>query len=211
MSEKVELSDSTHSRLVKLMSPNDTTESAVLRLLDFYKEHAGDARAASLPSATPNGGERHFKGTKTPDLTFAKVTKAQIDGLGLPKANWNSILSHLAVTAFKKGVVDSFTGVIHGKKTDANYTFYPEANISMRGQAARYVWCRSVELADKLNADVVVECKWRDKAKAKLRGKKAVLESRLDTPWIFEADLARKGSSIPNEQNGSGVPISRDG
>ncbi len=35
MSEKVELSDSTHSRLVKLMSPNDTTESAVLQLLDF--------------------------------------------------------------------------------------------------------------------------------------------------------------------------------
>lgn len=181
MPRAIELSDSTHTRLVELMGPDDTTESAVLRLLDFYRARAGEGRGASLSSAAPGGWELHFRGAETPDLTHTKVLKARIDGLELPRPKWNAILSHLAVTAFKNGAADSgvpVSGIVRGRKTDSGYKFYPKANISVQGQDANDAWRMSVELADKLNADVVVECEWRDKETAAYPGKKAALVSR---------------------------------
>ena len=181
MPRAIELSDSTHSRLVELMGPNDTTESAVLRLLDFYNARGGDGRVTPLSSAAPGGGELHFTGAETPDLTHTKVLKARIDGLELPRPKWNVILSHLAVSAFKNGAADAggpVSGIVRGRKTDSGYKFYPKANISIQGQDANDAWRISVELADRLNVDLVVECEWRDKETAAYPGKKAVLVSR---------------------------------
>lgn len=180
MPRTIELSDSTHSRLVELMGPDDTTESAVLRLLDFYGVQMGNSGGALPQRAAEN--ELRFKGVETPDLTHTSVLMAQIDGLELPRAKWNTILSHLAVTAFKKGAADVtslvISGIAPGKRTDSGYKFYPEANISIQGQDANDAWRLSLALANRLNADLLVECVWRNKEKAAYPGKKAVLVSR---------------------------------
>ncbi len=181
MPQNIELSDSTHSRLVELMGPNDTTESAVLLLLDFHKARAEKGRGASPSSVAPSSGKLHFKGAEPTDLTHTKVMKAQIDGLHLSNAKWNTILHHLAEKAFKNGAVDSsvaISGIVHGKKMDPRYKFLKKANISIRGQAANRAWSLSVGFADKLNVDVVVEFEWPDMETAAHPGKKAVLKNR---------------------------------
>ena len=181
MPQIIELSDSTYSRLVKMMNSDDTTESIVLSLLGSYKVRTGKDGGASLSSDAPDDGKLHFTGAEPTDLKHAKVLEAKINGLELPKASWNTILSHLAVEAFKKGLVDSsevISGIVRSKKTDSGYKFYPMAGISFRGQAANIAWRASVKLADKLNADVFVEFEWRNKKGAKHPGEKAVLKNR---------------------------------
>ena len=181
MPRTIELSDSTHSRLVKMMDSDDTTENVVLRLLNFHKVHTRKDGGASPLSDAPDNGKLHFKGAEPTDLTHTKVMKAQIDDLELPNAKWNTILSHLAVEAFKNGFVDSseaVSGIVNGKKTDSGYSFCPKANISVQGRGANEAWRTSVELAGRLNSDVVVEFEWRDKKTAAYPGKKAVLANR---------------------------------
>ena len=181
MPQNIELSDSTYSRLVEMMDSDDTTESIVLFLLDSYKVRTGKDGGASLSSDAPDNGKLHFKGAEPTDLTHTKVIKAQIDDLGLPNAKWNTILSHLAVIAFKNGFVDSseaISGIVNGKKTDSGYSFCPKANISVQGRGANEAWRTSVELAGRLNSDVVVEFEWRDKKTAAHPGKKAVIKNR---------------------------------
>ena len=181
MPQNIELSDSTHSRLVELMDSDDTTESVVIFLLDSFKANAGKDGGASLSSDAPDDGKLHFKGAEPTDLTHTKVMKAQIDDSELPNAKWNTILSHLAIKAFKNGFVDSseaVSGIVNGKKTDSGYKFYPKANISIQGRDANEAWRMSVELAGRLNADVFVEFEWRNKKKAEHPGKKADLKNR---------------------------------
>lgn len=180
MPRTIELSDVTHTRLVALMGPDDTTESTVARLLDFYSQGAGTIRPAGSRSVTGNG-VLSFMGARTPDLTHTKVLSAQIDGLDLPRAKWNTILSHLAVTAFKDGsrkAKSPMSGIVRGEKTDSGYKFYPKANISIQGQDANDAWRMSVELANLIDIDIAVECEWRDKVAAAHPGKKAILINR---------------------------------
>ena len=186
MPQNIELSDSTHSRLVELMGSNDTTESAVLLLLDFHKARAGKGRGASPSSVAPSSGKLHFTGAeptklKHAKLKHAKVLEAKINGLELPNAKWNTILSHLAENVFKNGVADSDVtafGIVRGKKEDLGYKFLPNADISIRRRDANEAWRMSVELAGRLNADVFVEFEWRNKKKAEHPGKKADLKNR---------------------------------
>ncbi len=181
MPQNIELSDSTYSRLVEMMDSDDTTESIVLFLLDSYKARAGKGRGASPSSVAPSSGKLHFTGSEPTDLKHAKVLEAKINGLGLPKASWNSILFYLAENVFKNGVVDigiAALGIVRNKKEDLGYKFLPNANISIRRRGANAAWRTSVELAGKLNADVFVEFEWRNKKDAKHPGKKAVLANR---------------------------------
>lgn len=180
MPRTIELSDVTHTRLVALMGPDDTTESTVARLLDFYNHGAGTPGPAGLRAVTDDGVMR-FVGAGTPDLTHTKVLSARIDGLDVPRAKWNTILSHLAVTAFKGGfnkVKSPMSGIVRGEKTDSGYKFYPKANISIQGQDANDAWRMSVELANRIDVDITVECEWRDKVAAAHPGKKAILINR---------------------------------
>ena len=181
MPRTIELSDSTHSRLVEMMDSDDTTENVVLRLLNFHKVHTRKDGGASPSSDAPDSGELHFKGAEQTDLTHAKVLKAQIDGLHLSNAKWNTILHHLAEKAFKNGAVDSsvaISGIVHGKKMDPSYKFLKKANISIRGQAANRAWSLSVGFANDLNVEVFVEFEWRNKKGAEYPGQKADLKNR---------------------------------
>lgn len=174
MPRSIELSDVTHTRLVQLMGPDDTTESTVVRLLDFYNQGSG------AEAVRPNGAMR-FTGADTPDLTHTKVLSARIDGLEFPRAKWNTILSHLAVTAYKgKSARNTIaaSGIVQGQRTDSGYKYYPKADISIQGQDANDAWRMSVELANMLNVDLVVECEWRDKVAAAYPGKKAILTNQ---------------------------------
>ena len=180
MPRTIELSDVTHSRLVDLMGPDDTTESTVVRLLDYYGSEAG-GEGHAVAGAVIHGGAMRFVGSNTPDLTHTKVLSAQIDGLELPRAKWNTILSHLAVTACKGGQKASrlsMSGIVSGEKTDSGYKYYPRANISIQGQDANDAWRMSSELANLIDTDLCVECEWRDKPAAAHPGKKASLSNR---------------------------------
>jgi hypothetical protein len=149
--------------------------------LDFFNQKSGTDGASQHEPTLKSASGMNFTGTNTPDLTHTKVLKAQIDGLVLPKAKWNTILSHLVVRVFKNELIDGdipTSGIVRGEKTDSGFKFYPEANVSIQGQDANDAWRMSVDMAQRTNVDLVVELEWRDKIAAAHPGKTATLTSR---------------------------------
>jgi hypothetical protein len=176
MPHQIELSDTTFTRLQRLAVPlvDKTAEDVIRKLADFYEgEHA--SQAAPSPKQ-PASHLRRFSASAPPELTHTKILSAKLDGVPLPKPNWNGLLFELARRAWdrlnngeeaNRLIIVNF---VHGKKEDEGYKFIPELELSVQGQDANNAWRGAYHIAKQLGIPLEVEFLWRNKESAAFPG-----------------------------------------
>ena len=116
-----------------------------------------------------------------PDLAWAKLLSAEVNGQPLKKVDWNALLVamvEVAATKAKPGEEVAelvIANRVVGEKTDNGYRFIPSAGISVQGQDTNGCWRAVAHIANKLNIPVKVFFRWYDNEKASKPGETAKL------------------------------------
>lgn len=179
MPHTVEISDSTQLRLQNLMGPEDTSGTAIARLLDFY-ESCGSKQGAVGPVIRAQSDALQFEGLEVPDLTHTRLLRATVDGKEVARPKWNKLRQMLIVRAAKEGADIKNWGVpglVIGKKDIHGFSFVPAINMSIQGQAANDAWRSTLDVARRLGWNVEAICEWYQKVGASYPGKTAKLTS----------------------------------
>lgn len=179
MPHTIEISDSTKLRLQNLMGPEDTSGTAIARLLDFY-EGRGSEQGAVGPVLSAQPEALQFEGFEVPDLTHTRLLRAAVDGKEVARPNWNKLRQMLIVRAAKDGAdIENWgvPGLATGKKDIHGYSYVPVINMSIQGQDANDAWRSTLEVARRLGWNVEAICEWRQKAGVSYPGKTAKLTS----------------------------------
>jgi hypothetical protein len=113
-----------------------------------------------------------FSTVAPPDLSHTKVLSAKVNGLMLPKANWNGLMERLIVLAAEKlRDVDVLSGLIlakhvKGEKTDQGFDYIKVANISVQGQDSNNAWKTAAHIATEMGFSIEITFCWYDTPKA---------------------------------------------
>jgi hypothetical protein len=119
----------------------------------------------------------------TPGLAFTRVLNATVDGQGLPKANWASLLLSVIAAVKSQGLaVDELVKILdipasRSKLSTQGYTFHQHLGISIQGQSAQDAWKECERLAAKFQVPVEVQFQWRDNPKAQHPGRQGILRA----------------------------------
>lgn len=176
MPHQVELSDATFSRLQNLAVPlvDKTAEDVINKLVSFYEEKQA-AQASTAPRQTSEP-LKQFGPSNLPQLTHTKILSAKVDGIQLPKTNWNGLLLDLIRRArdrLTNGEQPNrliIVNFVPGKKDDEGYKFIPEVDLSVQGQDANNAARGACHIARQLGLSLEVDFLWRNKEKAEHPG-----------------------------------------
>ncbi len=140
----IEISNSTHDRLVKEMRSNETCELVISRLLD----NLGGVSMQSVPLLAKSSDEYQdesdkeefvFKQGALPyELRFSRVHNLLIDNMPVPKPNWNKAVDTILIELEKKGkdaLSHNIVGlaITQGKHEEGGYRYIPKIKKSIQG------------------------------------------------------------------------------
>jgi hypothetical protein len=174
---EISVQPSTYVRLEKHAKAFvDTPETVILRALDALDAVAGEDAPAN--GRRPEQ-ERRIDPRALPNLTHTKVLDASIDGIALPKPNWNLLLDEVLRRAKKQ--VGSFeklrqfcpVNIVKGRKEDEGYSYLSDIDVSVQGQDANGA-CRAIVTAARgLGVALEIGFMWRLKEAAVHPGERA--------------------------------------
>ncbi len=147
-----------------------------------------DAKPTSLqqPITTPvkpsgldaSSKQKIFDPHKPPNLWFTKIIEARID---VQRAdNWNHLLSCAIKIALQRRIPISelqniSVPVKEGQINTDGFSPLPGTNVSFQNVDANHAWSQTLALAQKLDVEVLVKFKWREKEKAAFPGQEGTL------------------------------------
>jgi hypothetical protein len=147
-----------------------------------------DAKPTSLQqpittSIKPSGfdasrKQKTFDPHKPPNLHFTKIVEARIDVQRTD--NWNHLLSCAIKIALQKRMTISelqniSVPVKEGQINIDGFSPLPETNVSFQYVDANHAWSLTLALAQKLDVEVLVKFRWREKEKAAFPGQEGTL------------------------------------
>ena len=173
MAKQIEVSDRTYEAIASLMSEDDTAGTVISRLV----AHAS-LPDDSLNEITSSPDDLNFHLAAVPDLTFAKVISATLNGEPIRATKWKTLRDSIIALGVKNGVnmnnISSVRTVI-GRKVDEGFEFHEVLNMSIQGQSAKDSWKTCSDICTLIDAKIEVLIQWRDNEKAAYPGKKARL------------------------------------
>lgn len=165
MSPQVSISASTFARLQRCAEPLvDDIESVINKLIDNFEK--------KLDSPTPMPTTKGYGVSSPPDLAWAKLLSADINGQPLKKVDWNALLIAMVELAATKAAPGEeiaeliIANRVVGEKTDSGYRYVPAAGVSVQGTDSNGCWKAVAHIANKLNVPVKVSFRWYDNEKA---------------------------------------------
>ncbi len=164
----------------------DTPDTVINRALDALDRLAGALVPTNGYSAV---SERRINPWQLPDLTHAKVLDATVAGTAIARPNWNLLMKEMVRLAIKRvGTVHELLrlypiNVVGGRKQDEGYSYLPDINVSVQGQASNTACRAVVTIAQGLDIALDISLMWRPKESAAHPGERARL-------WIPGADFA---------------------
>lgn len=150
--------------------PRETRiEASMLQSVARHMEQRPDAEGMILKPDSP------------PSLSFTKVIEARFDGESAP--NWNQLLALAVKTAMQNHIdVNALQAlsvpVKAGQMNTDGYAPLPGTGLSLQNVSANHAWSLTLMLARKLNEEVIVRLRWREKENAAFPGQEAVLQWR---------------------------------
>lgn len=181
----VTVSDATYAKLQKAAKPFiDTEDSVCSRVLDFYFERNGGNGALS-PNVNGSGDSAVAAVRLHPEshqLAHTKLISATVDGTGLHRPKWNSLMNIMHIMARKQlGSYDavrkaSRANLRQGCYEENGYKYLPEADLSIQGVDANLACEHSFRLAKTMNIALKVMFEWRDKEDAAHPGQTGIIE-----------------------------------
>ena len=161
----------------------DSPASVVERLLDFYdaRQTRAVARRAA-PRRALKAASREFDTRKPPDLLHTKVLSAEFDGQSADSWNGLTVLAHRRAMARLKSV-DALrkatrANIVEGRRSDSNYHYQADVNVSVQAVNANDAWGSSIHLAQHLGVPIRVVFEWRRKKGASRPGQQGSLDWR---------------------------------
>ncbi len=163
-------------------SPEITYEEVQKFLKDF------DSKPIQLPIIKSNvhpsvvstlTQQENFDAQRPPNLYFTKIIEGRI---GEQQAdNWNHLLSSAIKIALDRQIsIQELKNIVgkcveNGQKYVDGFSPLPGTNISFAHVDANRAWSLTLALAQKLNIELSVKFKWREKEKAAFPGKEGQL------------------------------------
>ncbi len=177
---QIQISDSTHDRLLRLITTfADTPDTVIGRLLDEREASSNTA----VPSTTGPTIQALQQDPDAPDnLTFTRVRSASFGNIEISRPKWNTLVrtahqeARQRLGSFHSLASITITNIQEGKHEDYGYTYLPEADISVQGLAANLAWPSSLKLARHLKVPIRVVFEWHNKDGAAHPGKRGILE-----------------------------------
>ncbi|MBF6560269.1 MAG: hypothetical protein IVW56_08270 [Candidatus Binataceae bacterium] len=174
MAPTIRISDNTYSRLQNPLIAkafDDTPESAINKLLDFFEKNNGIPQPSS---AQTNGSGRPgtFDPDNHPDLANTKIIAAEFAGqpfypralFGMKGLTWNGLVKVANQYAFEQAnsSFDEFrkltnSNVEKGKSTGRGFHYFREIDISIQYVDAEHAWDNILFIARQLKVPVTVE------------------------------------------------------
>lgn len=120
---------------------------------------------------------------QAPSLSFAKLTKATINGRAVRNPNWNAVLLSIVKQVKTNGLNDQDIsrelGTISklGARVEKGYKYYPELGVSIQGQSAPDAWKTIDRLAKKWHIPISIEFIWAQNPRAQHPGRSGMLRS----------------------------------
>ena len=155
----------------------DTPDSVIRRALDALDDNSGSVNVdISKESIKLNYTDRNL-----PSLKHTKVMSAVLDGRGLSKPNWNSLLDEVLLGAKKSGLsvneIRAVGGVNVVDQMKSTEGFHPvgKTGMSVQGQDAVRACSGALAIGRKIGMKIEVEFVWRDKEGAAHPGKSGLL------------------------------------
>ena len=153
----------------------DTPDTVINRAL------AALDRLAGVPA--PNNGystasERRIDPQQLPDLTHAKILDATVAGTAVPRPNWNLLLKKMVRLAIKRvGTLDELCrlcpiNAVSGQKEDEGYSYLPDIDVSVQGQASNAACQAVVAIAQSFDIALDIGFLWRNKQGAAYPGER---------------------------------------
>ncbi|MBV2183410.1 MAG: hypothetical protein KUL88_02555 [Rhizobium sp.] len=174
---QITIDSTTYERLQRHAKPFVDTPDTVINLaLDALDQLSARPAASNGPTAQ---SERRIDPRLLPSLTHTKVLDASIDGVLIPKANWNLLLDEILRRAMKR--LGSFedlrklcpVNMVKGRKEDEGYSYLPDIDVSVQGQDANAACRTVVTAAQGLGIALDIGFMWRPKEGAAHPGERA--------------------------------------
>jgi hypothetical protein len=152
---------------------------------NFIKDLDSKPTSLKQPITTPieqrdaSSKQMKFDPNKPPNLHFTKIIEARIDVQRT--GNWNQLLICAIKIALQRKIsvreLQNIVGrcVEEGQKYVDGFSPLPGTNVSFQNVDANHAWSMTLALAQKLELEVLVEFKWREKEKAAFPGKEGML------------------------------------
>lgn len=167
----IEISQELFKRIQRHAIPLvDTAETAIARAFDALE------KGPTTPSKPKIDDARVFDGEAPPDLTFATLLAANLDGKEIKNPYWNTLMDEAIRLGFKaygslKELRQHCPGnYVNGQKDDGGYHYMPDLGISVQGRDANAVWRATSQLCKQLGISVAVEFRWAHKEHIKYPG-----------------------------------------
>jgi len=167
MMPTIEISSPTFSRLQAYATPLvDSVETALTKVLDLADSVSKSRTKSSI--APPSNSQN------APDLCFATLKSASINGKALPpgQCNWNALMMAVveqAAAKLPKGsqIVDLIVvNHVAGRKEDNGYKFLKGAGVSIQGQNSNNAWKAIAHIARATGVKVEARFNWSNHPKA---------------------------------------------
>jgi hypothetical protein len=141
-----------------------------IKNVPFHESQTDFVTTAGMPPFRPDN---------PPNLHFTKIIEARFETQRLTR--WAELLRCAVKTAVQKNMsieqLKSFSIPIQaGQKNDEGYHFLPDMNISIQGVDANKAWSLALVLAKKLNVEIAVRFRWREKDGAAYPGEGGLLQ-----------------------------------
>ena len=179
MPKTIEISETTYNRLLQVMGPDDTSDSAISGLLDLklHNQSGSQVYAEEVPSLN---NTLEFMGFQVPNFRFTKLLRAKINGREIARPNWNKVKEEIIKEAIKAGADIKnigLPGFVEGKLENNGFKFIEEINISLQGQDSNDAWRSIMLTAEYTGIKASVVCEWLKKEGADYPGLRAKITS----------------------------------
>ena len=175
---EITIQEATFARLQRHARPLvDEADTVINRALDALEQNEADPAPNS--SVAP---ERSIDPRNLPNLKHTKVLDASINGVRIPRANWNVLLRHMIHLGMEQLDHDYLefvkicpVRVVKGRKEDEGFRYLSDLDVSVSGQDSNDA-CRAITtVAQSLKVDVQIMFMWRQKEDAAYPGERARL------------------------------------
>ena len=157
------------------------------RLKKFDRTIGDDAINKFLDTLDKSPQTTSNKSQKAGDLSFTKVTSAEINGEVIEPLNWDSILYRMLILAArnvqtKNQLADIFDGlnIAMEMRTDSGYKPIDSIGISYQSSSANAARNVIIRAAKKLGFRVDIKFRWRDHKKAARPGEGGRIQVNTD-------------------------------
>lgn len=161
----ISIEHTTFERLKRLAEPLvDNADAVVRRALDALESQDG-----RQPAGESLDVDREIQPSQPPNLTHTKILSAKIGSEVIERPNWNRLLDRIVILAmrhvgkFERLVQTCPANIVQGQKTDDGYHFLQEINVSVQGLSAHEACSALIDTARRINIDLEIVFRWREK------------------------------------------------